>query len=98
MENFTSKYEDNAQLFDVPYYVVATIKELVGNNVYNATRLFIGENGARCTNNVNEIVHYEFGAALASDCILKAMNRLDVGVSEMELGDILNAYGQKIVL
>ena len=38
-KNFTSKYEDNAQLFDVPYYVVATIKELVGNNVYNATSI-----------------------------------------------------------
>ena len=66
-KNFTSKYEDNAQLFDVPYYVVDTIKELVGSNVFNATRLFIGEDGARCTNNVNEIVHYEFGASLASD-------------------------------
>ena len=94
-KNFTSKYEDNAQLFDVPYYVVDTIKELVGSNVFNATRLFIGEDGARCTNNVNEIVHYEFGASLASDCILKAMNHLDVGVSEMELGNILNAYGQR---
>ena len=56
--------------------------DIFGSNVFNATRLFIGEDGARCTNNVNEIVHYEFGAALASDCILKAMNHLDVGVSE----------------
>lgn len=94
-KNFTSNYEDNSQLFDVPYYIVDTIRDIFGYNIYNATRLFIGDNGARCTNNVNEIVHYEFGAALASDCILKAMNHLDVGVSEMELGDILNAYGQK---
>ena len=61
----------------------------------NATSLFIGENGARCTNNVNEIEHYEFGAALASDCMLAAMNIINVGTKETELGDALNALGQK---
>ena len=56
--------------------------------------LFIGENGARVTNNANEIAHYEFAAALASDCILDAMDALDEGVPEMVLGDKLNRYGQ----
>lgn len=94
-KNFTSRFEDNRTLFDVPYYIVKTIQSIVGEKVYNATYLFIGENGARCTNNVNEIAHYEFGAALASDCMLKAMDALTPGISEMELGNILNAYGQK---
>lgn len=96
-KNFTSKFEDNAKLFDMPAYIVDTIKSIVGNdgNISNATYLFIGNKGARCTNNVNEIEHYEFGASLASDCMLKAMDYLNEGVTEMEIGQILNAYGQK---
>lgn len=54
----------------------------------------IGKDGARTTNNANEIAHYEFGAALASDCMLDAMDLIDEGVTEMELGDRLVRYGQ----
>lgn len=81
----------------MPYYLVEAIRKLAGpdGSVVNATSLFIGENGARCTNNVNEIEHYEFGAALASDCMLAAMNIINVGTKETELGDALNALGQK---
>ena len=81
----------------MPAFIVDGIKDIVGatGEVWNATYLFIGNKGARCINNVNEIEHYEFGAALASDAMLNAMDALDVGVSEMELGSILNAQGQK---
>ena len=44
---------------------------------------------------MTELAHYEFGAALASDCILKAMDHLDIGVKETELGADLQALGQK---
>lgn len=96
-KNFTSRFEDNKQLFDAPYYLVEAIRDLAGpdGSVSNATALFIGENGARCINNVNEIEHYEFGASLASDCMLAAMDIIDIGVKETELGDALNALGQK---
>ncbi len=96
-KQFTSPSEDNRTLFDVPYYLIDTIKRLAGPEgcVENAAFLFIGENGARRTNNVNEIEHYEFGAALAGDCVLAAMDRLDEGVTEIELGNTLNALGQK---
>lgn len=96
-KNFTGSQEDNRHLFDVPSYIVDRIRLLAGESgeVFNAAYIFIGNKGVRCRNNVNELEHYEFGAALASDCMLKAMNRLEVGVSEMELGDTLNAYGQK---
>lgn len=96
-KNFTSRYEDNARLFDVPAYIVDRIVQLAGEKgeVFNATYLFIGEKGVRCRNNVNEIEHYEFGAALASDRMLAAMDRLEEGVSELELGGLLNACGQK---
>lgn len=94
---FTSKLEDNYYLFDVPYYIVKGIKEIVKNeeNVQNRTDVFIGAKyGVRTINNANEIAHYEFGSSLASDCVLKAANKIEVGMSEMGLGDILNAYGQ----
>lgn len=95
-KNFTSAFEDNSQLFDVPYYVVERIRKICGSdNVSNATDLFIGYKGVRNTNNVNEIEHYEFGAALAGDCVYRAMEQLDLGVKETELGATLNALGQK---
>ena len=96
-KNFKSINENNAQLFDVPTYIVDELRTIVRNtgSIINATYLFVGEHGVRCNNNVNEIEHYEFGAALASDCVLKAMNHLELGISEMELGNDLNAYGQK---
>ena len=67
-KNFTSRHEDNSQLFDVPSYVVDGIRTLAGasGQVFNATWVFIGEKGVRCRNNVNEMEHYEFGASLAS--------------------------------
>lgn len=96
-KNFTSTCEDNEHLFDIPHYILEIIKDLSGcpQNIINAASLFIGENGVRTTNNVDEIEHYEFGASLASDCMLDAMDLLAPGVSEMELGNVLNAYGQR---
>lgn len=96
-KNFTSSYENNSKLFDVPYYIVDEVYKIVEDEekVVNATYLFIGNKGVRCVNNVNEIEHYEFGASLAGDCMVKAMNKLDLGVSEMEIGNCLNSNGQK---
>lgn len=93
---FTSTLENNKRMYDVPSYVVDTIKEILGNEAMlsNETELFIGENGVRTTNNANEIAHYEYGAALASDCVLDAMNLVEVGVSEQQLGDALVRNGQ----
>ncbi|MBC8532097.1 M24 family metallopeptidase [Gehongia tenuis] len=92
---FTSVVEENKRMFDVPAYIVETIREIAGNaQLVNATALFIGEDGARVTNNANEIAHYEYGAALASDCMLDAMDKLEAGVSELELGDALVRSGQ----
>lgn len=92
---FTSS-KDNRNLFDVPYFIVDTVIEIVGdkNLVSNEIDLFIGEQGVRNVNNANEIAHYEFGASLASDCILDAMDKIDEGVSEFEIGSCLSRYGQ----
>lgn len=93
---FTSSRENMARLYDMPYYIVETVREIVGDDALlsNETGLFIGEGGARTTNNANEIAHYEYGASLASDCILDGMDRLEAGVSELELGDRLTRDGQ----
>lgn len=95
-KNMTSRADDVSAMFDIPYYIVDAIKEIIGNTgrMSSEAALFIGENGARTTNNANEIAHYEFGAALASDCVLDAMGLLDVGVREMDLGSALVRYGQ----
>ena len=95
-KRFTSKTEDNTRLFDMPHYIVRALGHLVGDGMLtNATHLFIGKDGARAVCNVDEIAHYEFGASLAGDCVLDALNAVQVGVSEMELGDKLNRYGQR---
>ena len=94
---FTSRILDNRQLFDVPSYIVDAVRDAAGpdGTVVNAADIFIGKKGVRCINTANELAHYEFGAALASDCILKAMDHLDIGVKETELGADLQALGQK---
>ena len=95
-KNFTSHVEDNHLLFDLPYFLVEALKTVCGKAQFaNAAYLLIGENGVRTTNNANEFAHYEYGAALAGNCILKTMDRLKVGKTEMEVAETLAADGQR---
>lgn len=82
--------------FDVPQFIVSVLEKRVGKEkLVNATALFIGpENGVRVTNNANELAHYEYGASLAGDAVLDAMNALEPGVSELEVGSLLQRDGQ----
>lgn len=95
-KNFTSPKEDNSHTYDVPYYIVKTIINIIGEEklLTNESSIFIGEDGVRCTNNPNEIAHYEYAASLASDCVLDAMNAIEIGTNELELGDKLVRNGQ----
>lgn len=93
---FTSQAEDNEVISELPYFLVDSLKKICNQAIFkNASHLFIGENGARVLNNANEIAHYEFGAALAGNCILEAMNTFELGLTEMELASKLETYGQK---
>lgn len=85
-----------ARQFDIPQFIVSALETVVGKDkLVNATALLVSpENGARVTLNANEAAHYEYGAALASDALLDAMNSLTVGVSELEMGNRLNRDGQ----
>ena len=95
-KNFTSHVEHNHLLFDLPYFLVEALKTVCGKAQFtNAAYLLIGENGVRTTNNANEFAHYEYGAALAGNCILKTMDRLKVGKTEMEMAETLAADGQR---
>ncbi|WP_395300156.1 M24 family metallopeptidase [Enterobacter sp. ECC-175] len=94
---FTSARADNKLLFDLPYFIVDAIRRSVSETAVleNATPLFIdGDIGARTTNNANEIAHYEYGANLASTCMLNAMNAVVPGIREADLGAALAAEGQ----
>ena len=95
-KNFTSKLDDNTRLLDIPSYLMDALRKLCPDASFrNGTYLFIGEHGVRTVNNANEFAHYEFGAALAGNGMLEAMNALMPGISEMELGALLNQCGQR---
>lgn len=82
--------------FDVPQFIVSALKERTGRDkLVNATELFIGpKKGVRVTNNANELAHYEYGASLSGDAVLEAMDALQLGVSELEIGHYLQKHGQ----
>ncbi|EKN62352.1 hypothetical protein BABA_26201 [Neobacillus bataviensis LMG 21833] len=94
---FTSKVQDNDTLFDIPNFIVEALRNAKPDHakIFNASYIFIGGDiGVRTTNNPNEIAHYEYGSNLASSCMLKALNAIDIDVKESFLGDILNGEGQ----
>ncbi len=94
---FTSAIDDNEQLYDVPWFIVKAINEAVTDQgtTVNAAPLFIHPGvGARATVNANEIAHYEFGAALASEGMLRMLNKIEVGALETELAAEMASLGQ----
>lgn len=94
---FTTKDTSPSHYFDLPYFIVEAIKIAAAEQaeIVNGTHLFIdGDKGVRSTNNANEIAHYEYGANLSSSCMLQAMNAVELGVKETELGQLLTAQGQ----
>lgn len=89
-------FQDKKECFDVPHYIVEEIKEATGRLPVNSTDLLISpEMGARITNTANELAHYEFGASLSAACVENALSCLKAGKAEMEIGDKLDAFGQK---
>ena len=96
-KHFTSPAVDAGDTFELPEFIMCALRACAGEQaaLVPATDIFIGAGGARTTNNANEIAHYEFGASLASDCVLDALDAVEEGVSELELGDKLGRYGQR---
>lgn len=92
----SNDYGDFHKSTSIPSFIVEGIQKIVPNEkIVNATQIFIHpDNGARVTNNANEMARYEYGASLASDSVLEALNHLKEGVTELEIGDILQKDGQ----
>ncbi len=78
---FTSTHDCNRQLYEIPSFLVDCIQEITGSKAAcNAGELFLHpDTGVRVTNTANEIAHFEYGASLASDCVLRAMDEIAVG-------------------
>ncbi|MFS8652851.1 MAG: M24 family metallopeptidase, partial [Caldibacillus sp.] len=92
----SNDYNDFHHNFDIPAFIVDALIEVVGEEkLVNATQIYMHPGkGARATNNANEIARYEYGASLASDAVLSALNALEEGVKEIEIGNLLNRDGQ----
>lgn len=98
---FTSAVEENSQLYDVPHFIVEAIKKQVGSqgSCVSCGGLFIDcDHGVRVLNNANEIAHFEYGAALASDCVMTALDKAAVGSTELEVADALAIHGQPVTV
>ncbi len=93
---FTTQQQEPATMFDVPYFIVEALKKALPKEarLLNGTHLLIGAKGARTTNNANELAHYEYGANLASRSMLKALNAIEIGQRETDIGALLNDEGQ----
>ena len=94
-KRFTSRLDDNAMLTELPHFVVEGLKAICPEaKLIHAGHLFFGDGGARTVCNANELAHYEFGAALAGQCMMDAMDAVAVGAREMDVAGYLSAGGQ----
>lgn len=92
----SNDFYDFHQTFDIPAFIIDALSGVVSKDkLVNATQIYMHPGlGARVTNNANEIAHYEYGASLASDCVLSALNSLEESVKETDIGNLLNRDGQ----
>jgi hypothetical protein len=85
----------STKLFDVPSFIMSAIVNVAGEqNVFNVTSWFSNpDDGIRTINNADEIAFFEFGAAWASEGVKNILNKLEVGISEIELANHLPHLG-----
>ena len=85
-------------MFDVPHFIVEGIREAAapGQLVSAAALLIDPTDGVRTTARPDEIAHYEFAAATASNCVFRVLERVKPGVTERELAGELNAFGMPL--
>lgn len=96
-KNFTSRFEDNTKLYDIPYFIVDVLKKISTkeSNIVNSTNIFISSaSGIRTINNANEIAHYEYGATLAGMGVLNTLNAVTLQKTELILANNLLLDGQ----
>lgn len=94
---FTAHTLDNTALFDLPSFIVDALRDFLGKQgtLVNATGVVISpQEGTRTLNNANEIAHYEYAATLAGAAMFDALQAIDVGKCEREVGALLAREGQ----
>jgi hypothetical protein len=81
--------------FETPFYLVSAIQNIVGEaNVRNATALFMAPGlGLRTNLEAAQIVQYEYHTSICSNRILNVINSIKPGVSEFEIGSLMNSQG-----
>ena len=82
----------------MPSYIVEEIKAIVGDSarVTNETALLIGRDGLRLKAEAAAIVAFEYGAACASQSVVDMLDWVEPGISEMELANAANTFGQPL--
>lgn len=95
-KHFTSRCEGEEEFLDLPDFITAAMKKVNPDGVLcSASQIFLdSRQGLRTRVNANEIAHYEFGAGLASVKVLKALNEIRPGKTELEIAENLSAFGQ----
>lgn len=92
---FTSTVMDNTKLYDMPYYCVDSIRNVVGDNITSAAHLLLNpDGGLRTVLEADEIANYEVTACWASTCVEDLLAELEIGKTELELGRNLSYNGQ----
>ena len=97
---FTGSLEENEKMYDIPSFIVDAIRANVPEEkLFNSSGIFLNaETGLRNIVNANELAHFEFGAAVASNAVLEAMNGIEIGKTEMEVAGLMKNNGQPITV
>lgn len=93
---FTSRLDDNDALIDIPAFIVDAVRRInPDGKLRHAAGIFLDPvDGARIVMNANEVAHYEYGAGLASACVMDVLEAVEPGKTELELGALLAPDGQ----
>ena len=95
-KRFSSRLEDNSALLDTPAFIIDTVRKINPDGKLIAAGGIFNDSadGARVINNANEIAFFEYGAGLASSCMIHALEAAEVGKTELEIGAYLAPDGQ----
>ena len=95
-KHFTSRLDDTENLIDIPAFIVDAVRKINrdGKLIHAAGVFLDSADGVRIVMNANEVAHYEYGAGLASACVMDVLDAVEPGKTELELAAIMAPDGQ----
>jgi hypothetical protein len=78
-----------ADWIDVPHFIVSEVSALV-DTVENVTDIFVGPEGLRFTNDVDQIAYFEFAAGHGSQAMRRLISGVRPGQTELEASSLMN--------